>query len=440
MFYPRNQRALKTLFYIFLLLTMAACDLAYNKANFDQNFLIDWNNLSIETMKTDGINPVLATRIYLYPNVAAYEVLAVNTSSLNTLFGKLIDFPEIAEAESEVNVHFSSIVAYYLVMKKLNYREDVLKDLFSIQAEAYQNNLTTDCYHKSLSYGEKVASLIWSWANNDQYKETKAKPYYLSSGLPGSWKPTPPEYRPALEPHWGTLRLLTITHLDSFSIPFEIPYSEEVNSPFYQLAKEVYDSSFLLTENQKSCALFWDDNPDLNNFQGHIPISRRHINPTAHWMSIIGQVLRKESLSVESTAELYAMVSIAFFDANLVCWENKYRYDLIRPVTYIQEQIDPYWKPLLVTPPFPEHTSGHSACSAAAAVVLTHLLGDNYSFTDSTHYDFGLGVRSFNSFEDAAWEVSFSRFYGGIHYLTGVQKGSEQGFKVGDYIVKHMKL
>lgn len=440
MFHPINQPTIKAWLLIFLLLEMVACNQPNSKANFDQNFLIDWNNLSIETMKTDGINPVLATRIYLYPNVAAYEVLAVNTSSKSSLLGKLLDFPKIPKAESEVNVHFSSIVAYYLVMKKLNYREDVLKELFSLQAEAYQNNLTSDCYRKSLSYGEKIASIIWSWANNDHYKETKAKPYYLSSGLPGSWRPTPPEYRPALEPHWGTLRLLTISYLDSFSMPFEIPYSEEVNSAFYQLAREVYDTSFLLTENQKSCALFWDDNPDLNNFQGHIPISRRHINPTAHWMSIIGQVLRKESLSFESTAELYAMVSIAFFDANLVCWENKYRYDLIRPVTYIQEQIDPYWKPLLVTPPFPEHTSGHSACSAAAAVVLTHFLGDNYSFIDSTHYDFGLGIRSFNSFEDAAWEVSYSRLFGGIHYSTGVQKGSEQGFMVGDYIVNHMEL
>jgi hypothetical protein len=42
---------------------------------------------------------------------------------------------------------------------------------------------------------------------------------------------------------------------------------------------------------------------------------------------------------------------------------------------------DPNWNSLLITPPFPDYTSGHSTFSGAAATILTGLLGDNYQFS-----------------------------------------------------------
>jgi len=425
---------------LLLFLVLNACQAPIKESLTDENFLIEWNDLSVETMKTDGINPVLATRIYLYPNVAAYQLIATNSDEFISLHGKLKSLPELPSPEKEIEINLAAITAYYGVMMKLNYREDILTELFEKQTKSYQGLISEEKITASLKYGEEVATLILDWADKDLYKQTKAKPYYTASKLAGSWKPTPPEYREALEPHWGSLRCLTIDSIPAFDNPLALNYSEEIGSPFYDLAIEVYDKANNLTEEEQLQAEFWDDNPDLNNFQGHIPISRRHINPTAHWMSIIGQILRKENLSFADNARVYTLASIAFFDANIVCWENKYKYDLIRPVSYIQEQIDPDWMPILVTPPFPEHTSGHSACSAACAIVLGKILGEPYAFTDSTHYSIGLGVRSFKSFEDAAWEVSRSRFYGGIHYKTGVEQGTEQGFQVGKHIVKYLDL
>jgi hypothetical protein len=43
--------------------------------------------------------------------------------------------------------------------------------------------------------------------------------------------------------------------------------------------------------------------------------------------------------------------------------------------------------------------------------------------------------RHFNSFNEAAAEVSISRFYGGIHYKFSVDIGAEQGNKLGNFIV-----
>lgn len=105
---------------------------------------------------------------------------------------------------------------------------------------------------------------------------------------------------------------------------------------------------------------------------------------------------------------------------------------------YFNEYIDQDWKLLLQTPAFPEHTSGHSVISSAATVMLTSLLGDNFTFTDSTEVDFGLPIRNFSSFYDAFDEAAISRLYGGIHYMPAIEDGVSQGKAVGNFIVKKL--
>jgi hypothetical protein len=85
---------------------------------------------------------------------------------------------------------------------------------------------------------------------------------------------------------------------------------------------------------------------------------------------------------------------------------------------------------LLITPPFPEYTSGHSVQSGAAAQVLTDLFGP-VAFTDRTHERRGLAPHSFGSFTDAAHEAAISRLYGGIHFRAACERGVEQGICVG---------
>ncbi|MCU0904273.1 MAG: vanadium-dependent haloperoxidase, partial [Tabrizicola sp.] len=118
-------------------------------------------------------------------------------------------------------------------------------------------------------------------------------------------------------------------------------------------------------------------------------------------------------------------------DAFISCWATKYKYNLLRPVTYIKRVIDNAWEPLLITPPFPEYTSGHSCQSGAASTVLTAVFGDSFAFDDETHVDEGLPVRSFPSFAAAAEEAAMSRLYGGIHFRFGNEAGLAQGRAVG---------
>ena len=117
---------------------------------------------------------------------------------------------------------------------------------------------------------------------------------------------------------------------------------------------------------------------------------------------------------------------------------KKYRSNRIRPETAINRWIDPYWKPFLQTPPFPEYSSGHSVISTAASELLTFLLHDNFAFVDTTEVYIGLPPRKFLSFRQAAAEARISRLYGGIHFRDAIERGAEQGREIGMFIYKKL--
>jgi hypothetical protein len=209
---------------------------------------------------------------------------------------------------------------------------------------------------------------------------------------------------------------------DDCTLPPPPEYSEEPGSAFYTEAYEIYSITQELTAEEREIARFWADDPF------------RTATPAGHSVSILTQVLEQEQATLDIAAEAYAKVGIAVADAFISCWRDKYQYNLVRPVTYIQNVIDPNWTPPLITPPFPEYPSGHSTESSAAAEILTALFGEEYAFTDHTHDEWGLSPRSFDSFGGFAEEAALSRMYGGIHYRSAVEQGREQGSCVANRV------
>ena len=131
-------------------------------------------------------------------------------------------------------------------------------------------------------------------------------------------------------------------------------------------------------------------------------------------------------------------IVLALHDGFIVCWYQKFHHQRLRPETYINKYIDPSWRPLLQTPPFPDYTSGHSTVSPAAAAVLGYFLGDHFSFVDTSETIYGLPERKFESFYKAAKEASQSRVYGGIHFRDACEEGFKLGTRIGDYMVLKM--
>jgi len=204
---------------------------------------------------------------------------------------------------------------------------------------------------------------------------------------------------------------------------------------FFKELREVYETSKMLSKEQREIANFWDCNPFALQQVGHLEFGIKKISPGGHWMGITGIACKKQKLSLSKTAYVHTMVSIGIADAFISCWNNKYKYSRVRPVTAIKKLIDRGWSPLLQTPPFPEYTSGHSVISTTASTILTYLFGDHFSFTDDTEVEFGLPARKFNSFSTASKEAAISRLYGGIHFRDAIENGVKEGEQIGKFIL-----
>nr|WP_299341365.1 vanadium-dependent haloperoxidase [Allomuricauda sp.] len=400
-----------------------------------------------EVMIHDIFSPPVASRIYAYPNIAAYEILAFEDDSYNSLTSQLRDFESIPEPDIEENINFdlAALIAHMDLSRRLIFSEDKIT---TYRDSLYANWESTNKneFVSSKKYGLQVAEHVAQWMDKDNYKQTRTMPKFtVNSDEPSRWQPTPPSYMDGIEPHWNKIRPFVIDSAAQFKPTPPPPFSMEEGSDFYKEVKEVYDISNEITakgdkSEEVAIAQFWDCNPYVSVTRGHLMFATKKITPGAHWIGITKIASRKTDSDLAKTVYAYTKTSIAIADAFISCWDEKYRSSLIRPETLINEHIDDSWEPVLQTPPFPEYTSGHSVVSGAASVALTSIFGDNFSFDDDTEVPYGLPVRSFTSFYQAANEAAISRMYGGIHYRKAVEIGVKQGRDLGKFVVENLDL
>ena len=393
-----------------------------------------------EVMTHDIFSPPQAARVYAYVSVAAYEALAPTRPELATLAGQLRGLDAPPAPEGEVHGPTAALHAALTVGEALTFSDE---DLAAYRDEARRRlragGLARSLASRSEAYGEAVAAHVLAWAAEDGYAETRSGPAYTITDEPGTWRPTPPAYMDAIEPNWGSLRPFVLDSAAQFKPPPPPPFSLDPGSAFRAEVDEVYEIGRGLTEEQREIASFWDCNPFVMHTRGHAMFATKKLTPGGHWMGIAAIASRQAGDDAAAAAETYARTALALADGFVSAWDEKYRSRLIRPETVINEHLDEAWAPLLQTPPFPEYTSGHSVISAAAAEALTALYGDAVAFDDTTEVAYGLPVRSFASFREAALEAAESRLYGGIHYRVAAEVGVEQGRGVGELHVARLQ-
>nr|WP_315172571.1 phosphatase PAP2 family protein [uncultured Flavobacterium sp.] len=407
-------------------------------------------------MVHDIFSPPVASRIYVYPNVAAYEIMAQNSPKLLSLQGQLKGLDSIPKLDpkSGVNKNLAALIAHMEVSKQLIFSEEALEkyrdSLYQKWSDENQNE-----FDVSKEYALKVVDRIKVWMSKDNYKQTRTFPKFsVYTDQPGRWQPTPPAYMDAIEPHWGEIRTLVMDSASQFKPIAPYPFSTDKNSSFYKEAKETYDTGNMISEKliaiekakseqipeESAIATFWDCNPYATVTQGHMMFAKKKNTPDAHWINIAKIALKKSNADFETAVFAYTKTSIGIFESFISCWDEKFKTNVIRPETYINLYIDENWKPQLQTPPFPEYTSGHSVVSSCSSVILTSIFGDNFSYVDDSEIPFGLPKRSFKSFKQAAAEASISRLYGGIHYRAAIENGVVQGTSLGNYINSKIKF
>lgn len=428
------------------LLIFSACTTTHKQEQLDAYFegsIARYNRHLTDVIVADIFTPPVASRIYCYSNIAAYEGVQPMDTQRPSLVGQLNGLEALSTPAPDQPYYYplASIVAFTSVAKSLVYDLERIEALQKKMLEEVQQiGIAHKIYENSVNFGQTIASEILEWAQKDGYLRRTALPRYSVTDNPARWRPTPPDYHEAIEPHWNTLRPFVLDSVDQYDPGLPTTFDVAEESQFYQEVQEVYQTVINLNSEQLEIAKFWDCNPNISYTKGHVMYFQQQISPGGHWIHITAQVLEEQKENPVNAAATMAQVSIAIADAFISCWDQKYKSNLTRPETFINKYVDPDWTPILQTPAFPEHTSGHSVASSAAATVLTHLYGDAYPFIDSTEVPFGLPERSFTSFLQASEEAAISRLYGGIHYKPAIELGIKQGREVGKHIVDNVNL
>jgi hypothetical protein len=390
-----------------------------------------------EVIIHDIFSPPVAARIYSYSSLAAYEVVAAtDPTNYASLLGQL-NGSEKASFQVPENIYppLASLAAYYHMGTALIFSEEKMNEhRDAVFAELKKKGIPKDVFEASVQFGQEVAEVVREYSKKDNYHQSRSFPKYTVTNDPGTWQPTPPVYMEAVEPSWNKIRTFVLDSAAQFKPLPPPPFSSEPNSDFYKLAKDVYEVGVNPTSEQKDIAMFWDCNPYKVNVKGHVMFAEKKITPGGHWMSIASIAAAAAGKDWKGTVEALALTAISLNEAFISCWDEKYRSRVIRPETYINQYIDENWVPLLQTPPFPEHTSGHSVASAASGYTLKQLFGDELHIVDSSEVAYGLPIREYNGFTEMVQEASISRFYGGIHYMPAITYGVDQGTKVGELI------
>ncbi|MET6991308.1 MAG: hypothetical protein ACI9AV_001582 [Sediminicola sp.] len=400
-----------------------------------------------EIMIHDIFSPPVASRIFAYPNIAAYEIISANNDQYKSLAGQVTDLTPIPSPKSTtpINPQLAALIAHLDISRRLIFSEEKLTVFRDSLYTIWSSQNPTE-FEASKEYGLSVAEHISAWMNADNYKQTRTMPKFtVMSNEEARWQPTPPSYMDGIEPHWSKIRPFVIDSAAQFKPVPPPAFSMEKNSPFYKELKEVYDIRNEITRKGDSSeeiamAKFWDCNPYVSVTYGHLMFATKKITPGAHWIGIAKIACKKTSSDFDKSVLVYTKTSMAIADAFISCWDEKYRSNLIRPETLINQYIDENWKPVLQTPPFPEYTSGHSVVSGAASTALTSIFGADFAFDDDTETPYGLPIRKFPSFAKAADEAAISRMYGGIHYRSAVEVGVKQGRDLGKFVIANLNM
>jgi hypothetical protein len=281
----------------------------------------------------------------------------------------------------------------------------------------------------------------------------------------------PPAGEDCVAPHYSQQKGYTPQFKDVLQFA---PFTYMVPGP-KQLPNGQYDPAEVdlllqetsnLTDREKVTAEYWADGPNTEFPPGHTCVFAQVIS-------------RKRGHSLDLDVKMFFELGNALMDAGIASWNAKYRYDFVRPATairvrYTGEQVNswlgpyqgygmvdgsqwrPYQAPSVVTPPFPEYTSGHSTFTAAGSYILTQFTGSD-SFGASVTIKAGSSLfeprtathpgvpaqdvtLSWATFTLAAEEAAQSRIYGGIHFKSGNEHGRMMGQQVGNFVHSKAQL
>src|SRR5438094_5110617 len=374
----------------------------------------EWNNAALDAIRAGHTPPPIASRSLAILHVSIYDAVnGIDRTHEPYLVQSEVPASASREAAASAAAH------------------DALVNLFPAAA------LSFDTVYAAILAAipdgpQKVAGIVWGEFVANQILAARANDGSDAIVLPpggsgpGVWVPTHPAYFPYLLPQWGFVVPFAMSNSSQFRPPGPPPLDSQRYAADYNEVKELGAAiGSTRTAEQTQIALFWADGAGTET-------------PPGHWNSIAQIIADARGNTLEQNARLFALLNIGMSDAAICACDAKYTFHFWRPVTAIAfAEPELHWMSFIVTPPFPDYTSGHSTFSAAAATVLP-LFYDTEDLPFTTGSDFLPGVyRSFSTCMDAAEEAAVSRIYGGIHFRSASEDGLQAGISIGQWTFIH---
>ena len=366
----------------------------------------DWNSTAIRVIQavnqSTNPNPLPASRSLAMMHVAQFD-------AVNTVVGCYEPYAAHFSAHG-ASPEAAAAQAAYCVLTNLYTSQLPALDaaLAASLAAVPDGTARTD----GLALGNAVASTILALRANDG--ATAVVPYTPGSG-PGVWVPTPPAFAPAFFPQWRYVTPWTMAAPEQFR-----------PGPPPNLDSATYTADFI-----EMTAIGATNSADIALF--HIEFPPYTLGSAAR-VAVSARPLR-----LVDNARLFALLYMSVADALISVWDAKFTYNFWRPVTAIPAadtdgnpatDPGPTWTPLRATPPHPEYPAAHTIVSAAGAVVLTSVFGDELPFIIESPTLPGK-PRTFARFSDFPIESSNARVWAGFHWRNSTVVAGQMGQQIG---------
>ncbi len=436
------------------------------------NVVLQWDDEALQAIRTTHPGPPMVARMLFVAHEAMYDAWAAyDARAVGTQLGGTLRRPAVERTAANKD-RAISYAAYR-----------ALVDLFPGPALAGQftARMATLGYDPSdasrdattaTGIGNTTAAAVIAMHHHDGANQlgdvNGGAPYSDYSGFvsvntpdqindPNAWQPLRVSdgkggfvVQKYVAPFWGLVTPFALTTASQFrpaALPVRYPsrgYHAQVNE-ILRYSRDLNDSTKMIAE-------YWADGPSSEL-------------PPGHWALFAQYVARRDAISVDRSAKLFFALTASIFDASIAVWEAKRAFVSVRPVTAVHflkagqtvrawcgpfkgtcnmrgEDWEPYQAATVVTPPFPEYVSGHSAFSAAGAEILRAFTGSD-TFGASVTFPAGSSrvepmavpahavTLRWPTFSAAADQAGLSRRYGGIHFVHGDLDARVIGREVG---------
>jgi hypothetical protein len=461
--------------------TLAAIVLSVTSAS--ATVVADWNDAILAELRLGKLGPPVAARALAIAHTCMYDAWAAyDDRAVGTVLGGALRRP--TRERTDANKHEAvSFAAYRCLVNLFPAPEAVERLTHMMRRLGYDPAEDSTRVRKAAGVGNRAAAAVIEARRHDganQYGDRHPGAYSDWTGYrprnspmafctplieclpldvddPNHWQPLINDagvLQTFVAPHWGRVKPFSFHSPRQFD--YIVPPPEYMRSPrdYHRHVDEILEYSRRLNAKRKLIVEYWADGPNSEL-------------PPGHWGLFAQFVSARDDHTIDEDAKMFFAMHNASFDAGIVAWHFKRKYDGVRPITAIRfvkeghtvrawggpgrpiekirgEKWTPYNPGSNLTPAFPGYYSGHSTYSRASAEILTLFTGSDYfGFSTVIPADFGRvepGIPavpttlSFRTFRDAAESAGLSRLYGGIHFSDDNTVGQAIGILIGWHV------